>query len=611
MTEWAPDRGVTASPFPPIAEYGFLSDCETCALVAPNGNVEWLCLPRFDSPSVFGAILDRDAGGFRLGPADVDVPAARRYLPGTNVLETSWGTSGGWIIVRDVLLIGPWHHEHERSRTHTRAPTDYDADHVLLRLIRCVNGELQVTMDCDPRFDYARKLGEWEYSGSGYHEAVCRAEGSDVELQLDLGHEHGLRGPASHRPHADEGGRHAVRGAVLVRAPGSDDLRGRIRQARLDRAPLAALARPRQLPRPPVAHAPPARRAHAQGALVRAHRRARGGRDHLAAGDPGRRAQLGLPLQLDPRLDVHALGPLHARLRLGGERLLLLHRGHRGAGGRRPPDHVPDRRRGRDPRVHARPPVRLRGRAAGARRQRRLQAGAARRLGRAARLDLPAHEVAQLPAGPDLADREGAGGAGAREVARAGPRDLGDPRRAEALHLVEVDVLGGGGPRRAARRDPRRARIRGALAVGRRRDQGRHPRERRRRARGVHPALRHGRARRLGAPDRAQPLPAGRRRARGADRPRDRRRADGGRDGPPLPHGRDRRRPRGRGGQLRDLLVLARLRAGRDRRDPAARATCATSCSRTPARSASTRRRSTRARAATSATSRRRSRTWR
>jgi len=89
MTEWAPDRGVTASPFPPIAEYAFLSDCETCALVAPNGGVEWLCLPRFDSPSVFGAILDRDAGSFRLGPSDVEVPAARRYLPGTNVLETS------------------------------------------------------------------------------------------------------------------------------------------------------------------------------------------------------------------------------------------------------------------------------------------------------------------------------------------------------------------------------------------------------------------------------------------------------------------------------------------------------------------------------------------
>ena len=59
------------SAFPPIAQYGFLSDCETCALVAPSGNVEWLCLPRFDSASVFGAILDRDAGLFRLGPADV------------------------------------------------------------------------------------------------------------------------------------------------------------------------------------------------------------------------------------------------------------------------------------------------------------------------------------------------------------------------------------------------------------------------------------------------------------------------------------------------------------------------------------------------------------
>src|SRR5436190_23553504 len=117
------------SPFPAIADYGFLSDGETTALVAPSGNVEWLCLPRMDSPSVFGAILDRDAGGFRLGPADVTVPAARRYLPGTNVLETSWGTPNGWMIIRDVLLIGPWHLQDKRSHSHRRAPTDYDADH--------------------------------------------------------------------------------------------------------------------------------------------------------------------------------------------------------------------------------------------------------------------------------------------------------------------------------------------------------------------------------------------------------------------------------------------------------------------------------------------------
>ena len=102
---------------------------------------------------------------FRLAPADVDVPAARRYLPGTNVLETSWGTSGGWIIVRDVLLIGPWHHERDRSHTHRRAPTDYDADHVLLRPVRCVNGEVQVTLDCEPVFDYGALTASWEYTG--------------------------------------------------------------------------------------------------------------------------------------------------------------------------------------------------------------------------------------------------------------------------------------------------------------------------------------------------------------------------------------------------------------------------------------------------------------
>ena len=81
--------------------FAFLSDCETTALIAPSGNVEWLCLPRMDSPSVFGSILDRDAGGFRVGPADVRVPAARRYIPGTMVLETSWETRMGWVIVRD------------------------------------------------------------------------------------------------------------------------------------------------------------------------------------------------------------------------------------------------------------------------------------------------------------------------------------------------------------------------------------------------------------------------------------------------------------------------------------------------------------------------------
>jgi alpha,alpha-trehalase len=189
------------SPFPPIHSYGFLSDCETTALVAPSGNVEWLCLPRMDSASVFGSILDRGAGTFRLGPAGVEVPADRRYLPGTLVLETSWDAPGGWIIVRDTLLIGPWHHDGDRSNTHRRAPTDYDADHVLLRTVRCAVGEVQVSMGCEPAFDYGLERARWEYSGGGYHEATSRSADGEVVLTLTTDLNLGIEGPRATARH--------------------------------------------------------------------------------------------------------------------------------------------------------------------------------------------------------------------------------------------------------------------------------------------------------------------------------------------------------------------------------------------------------------------------
>ncbi|HEX6391637.1 MAG TPA: glycoside hydrolase family 15 protein, partial [Solirubrobacteraceae bacterium] len=155
------------------------------ALVAPSGSVEWMCLPRMDSPSVFGAMLDRDAGYWKLSPSDTNVPTGRRYIPGTNMVETTWGTRTGWVIVRDVLLIGPWHHDRERSRTHRRAPTDYDAEHVLLRTMRCVNGSVEMVMDCDPKLDYGRKRVTWAYGDDGYGIGIATAEGEDVQLRLD------------------------------------------------------------------------------------------------------------------------------------------------------------------------------------------------------------------------------------------------------------------------------------------------------------------------------------------------------------------------------------------------------------------------------------------
>ncbi len=163
----------------PIGDYGFLSDGEATVLVAPSGSVEWMCLPRMDSPSVFGSILGRHAGSFRVAPSDVLVPAARRYLPGTMILETSWGTATGWIIVRDLLIVGPWRHDTEFSHTHRRTPTDYDAEHILLRMIRCVNGEVQTIAECEPVFDYGRKFAKWSYGDHLYHQGIARADGAD------------------------------------------------------------------------------------------------------------------------------------------------------------------------------------------------------------------------------------------------------------------------------------------------------------------------------------------------------------------------------------------------------------------------------------------------
>ena len=167
--------GSQRSPFPPIADYAFLSDCENTCLISAAGSVEWMCVPRPDSPSVFAAILDRGAGHFRLGPYGASVPAARRYLPGSLIMETTWQTPTGWMIVRDALVMGPWHDLDARSRTHRRTPMDWDAEHILLRTVRCVSGTVELVMNCEPTFDYGRINAVWDYSANAYGEAIARA----------------------------------------------------------------------------------------------------------------------------------------------------------------------------------------------------------------------------------------------------------------------------------------------------------------------------------------------------------------------------------------------------------------------------------------------------
>ena len=180
-----PQSAAAPSPFTPIADYAFLSDCHTGALVAPDGAIDWLCVPRFDSPSVFGCLLDREAGAFRLGPFGVNVPIARIYEPGTNVTLTTWNTPTGWAIVRDALTMGPTRGEDEVT-PHTRPPVDDDADHLLVRTVLCLDGEVEIELVCEPAFDYGRTMAEWTMVDGDRHTADASGAGQTIRLRTDM-----------------------------------------------------------------------------------------------------------------------------------------------------------------------------------------------------------------------------------------------------------------------------------------------------------------------------------------------------------------------------------------------------------------------------------------
>jgi alpha,alpha-trehalase len=181
----APQSAAAPSPFPPIADYAFLSNCHTGALVAADGAIDWLCVPAFDSPSVFGSLLDREAGFFRIGPFGINHPAARAYEPGTNVLVTTWKTPGGWLVVRDALTMGPRDHEDEVT-PHTRPPADVDGDHMLVRTIECVEGSVELELICEPIFDYGRAPAEWTLVDGSRNLADASGAGRTIRLGSDI-----------------------------------------------------------------------------------------------------------------------------------------------------------------------------------------------------------------------------------------------------------------------------------------------------------------------------------------------------------------------------------------------------------------------------------------
>jgi alpha,alpha-trehalase len=128
----------------PIGDHALLSDCRTAALVSTGGSIEWLCCPRFDSPSFFGRILDDDGGHFSIRPT-TGGEVARRYRDHTLVLETAFRTPTGLATLVDALAVGPNEGGHALAVSPPR---------VLVREVTCEEGEVELEVDYSPRPEY-------------------------------------------------------------------------------------------------------------------------------------------------------------------------------------------------------------------------------------------------------------------------------------------------------------------------------------------------------------------------------------------------------------------------------------------------------------------------
>ncbi|MDE3152290.1 MAG: glycoside hydrolase family 15 protein [Gemmatimonadota bacterium] len=167
---------------PAIGDYGIIGDCRSAALISRHGSIDWLCWPQFDSPSIFAALLDRDRGGFFAIRPTAPASVTRRYLPATNVLETTFRTDTGVLRLVDCMPVA----SREQQRGTLRP------QHEVLRRIECVEGEADVEVICDPRPDYARvrprlrrrgALGVW-YE----HDGMALVLRSDLRVRLSDDH---------------------------------------------------------------------------------------------------------------------------------------------------------------------------------------------------------------------------------------------------------------------------------------------------------------------------------------------------------------------------------------------------------------------------------------
>jgi len=270
----------------PIGDYALIGDCRSAALISRSGSIDWLCWPRFDSPSIFAALVDWRRGGcFRIAPVEPFM-TTRRYVGETAVLETTFRTANGVARLTDLMPVAS-----EAEKGEALWP-----DHELLRWIECLSGTVEIEVLFDPRPDYGRvvpRLVDQKAFG-----LVCEHQAQVIalrsEIPLETGEEPGARGRA--RLQAGDARTLSVtydRWLPVALSPTDGAVEHRIARSIAwwegwMRLSVRRCVRGRGAPQ---CH-------HAQAPHLRALRRGRRGADGVAPGGGRRRTQLGLSLLL-------------------------------------------------------------------------------------------------------------------------------------------------------------------------------------------------------------------------------------------------------------------------------------------------------------------------
>ena len=444
-----PQSAAMPSPFPPIADYAFLSNCHTGALVAPDGAIDWLCVPRFDSPSIFGTLLDREAGSFRFAPFGINVPSSpdlRARAPTSSIPPGTRRRAGP--CVRDALTIGPTLHEDEVT-PHTRAPADEDAHHMLVRTVLCMEGSVDMELLCEPDFDYGRTPAEWSLQDR--HTADASGAGVTVRLRSSI--PLGVEAEAAQARHTLQKGEQAfcsLSWAEELASPEDID-QANARMSETANYWRSWISKARHAGSP-LQGGDPALGARHQGAHLHADGRDRGGALTTSLPEtPGgeRNWDYRFTWIRDSTFTLQALHYLNLDWEANEFMQFVGDLEPNEDGGAA--DHVRDRRSAGPHRVDPGRPLRIRGSIARAGRQRRLRPAPERRLRRRPRLDPAPHPAQSAPAAAAVAGRPGPGRVRDQGLEEARPGDLGGARQAPALRLLQADVLGRHGPGLAAR----------------------------------------------------------------------------------------------------------------------------------------------------------------